>query len=60
VGHRAIIDVVVKLLTQSGIELHFFGCPDSSLFTVPTELSWGGVVGKGRDTSVDLSMCRLL
>ena len=55
VGRRAIIGVVIKLLTLPGIELHFLGCPNSSLVTVPTELSWGGVVGK-----VDLSMRRFL
>jgi hypothetical protein len=52
--------VVIKLLTRPGIELHFLGRPDSSLVTVPTKLSWGSVDGKGRDTSVDLSMRLLL
>lgn len=52
--------VVIKLLTRPGIELHLLGRPESSLDTVPTELSCGTVEGKGRDALVDLSMRLLL
>jgi hypothetical protein len=52
--------VVIKLLTRPGLELHFLGRPDSSLVPQPTELSWGSVEGKGRDTLVNLSMRLLL
>lgn len=52
--------VVLKLLTRQGTELHFLGCPDSNLVTVPTELSWGSVKVRGRETLVDLSMRSLL